>query len=499
MPQSSERIVAPVPSQKAAAITPATFGRSRIRWVLLLTFVGAVLRLLHLGAKSLWYDEPLTVAIARLSWPSFTHLWHYGEAAYQGAYFLLMRGWLHLGQSEAWIRLPSAIFAIASIPLIYVLARRLIGDRAALAAAAILAFSPTDVYYSQEARGYTLGILLVLLSSWFFVRAVQEGRKRDWWLWTVFSALAIYSHFFTSLVVVAQGASLLVLREAKLWRRVIAYGALIVLLTAPGLPFLFRGAPAQVPSLLQWPRATPKELLHLALFLGGSGEKLVLSAILWIAALRAIGRERAEQNRGMFWRGALLILWAVVPILLLALISIANPLFVQRYMIFCLPATVMLAARGMIALPQHRIGLWLVVALCVFSLVNVFLGYAKPREDWRGATSAVIAAAAPGDAVLIFPFFARTGFDYYYDRDGAPELRTFPRFYDRGEEEQDFERALKANPHAFQHVWIMMRDQGPGKNSLSDYAPGLEAKLEAICGEPRVRKYQGITVLEFGR
>lgn len=500
MPQIGERSAAPATGRNTATNIPDRASRDTVRWIVLLTFAGAVLRLLHLGAKSLWYDEPLTVAIARLSWPSFTHLWRYGEAAYQGAYFLLMRGWLHLGESEAWIRLPSAIFAIAAIPLIYVVARRLIGGKAALAATAILAFSPTDVYYSQEARGYTLGILLVLLSTWFFVRAVQEERERDWWLWSMFSALAVYSHFFTCLVVVAQLASLLVLKEARLWRRAILHGALIVLLTAPGLPFLFHGAPAQDPSLLQWPRATPKELLHLALFLGGSGEKLVLSAILWIAAVHAVWRERKERDREIFWRGGLLISWAMVPIVMLALISIANPLFVQRYMIFCLPATVMLAARGMNALPRRRIGLWLVIALCVFSLVNIFMGYRKPREDWRNATAALVASASPGDAIVIYPFFARTGFDYYYGRDGAqaPALRTFPRFYDRGEEARVFERTLETNPHAFRHVWIMMRDQGPGKNALRDYAPELASKLQSIYGEPRVTKYQGITVLEFG-
>jgi mannosyltransferase len=499
MPQTSERSMAPASSRDAAAFTPASV-RGSTRSVVLLTLVGAVLRLWHLGAKSLWFDEPLTVAIARLSWPSFARLWWYGEAAYQGAYFLLMRGWLRLGDSEAWIRLPSAIFAIASIPLIYVVARKLIGEKAALAAAVLLAFSPTDVYYSQEARGYTLTIFLVLLSASFFVRAVEENRERDWLLWTVLSALAVYSHFFACLVVIAQAASLLVLRKPGLWRRMLLHAALIVFLTAPGLPFIFRGTPTQDPSLLQWPRASPKELLHLASFLGGSGEKLILSAILWIAAVRSIWRERVERDREIFWRGALLVSWTALPIVILGLVSIINPLFVQRYLIFCLPATVMLAARGMTALPQRRLGLWLVVALCVFSLVNVFMGYSKPREDWRSAAAAVFASAAPGDAVVIFPFFARTGFDYYYDlhRADAPTLQTFPRFYDRGEEQQDFDREIGNNSHTFRHVWILMRDQGPAKNSLQEYAPDLATKLESIFGEPRVTRYQGITMLEFG-
>ncbi|HUI83097.1 MAG TPA: glycosyltransferase family 39 protein, partial [Candidatus Binatia bacterium] len=206
MLHAGERPAAQAPSEQAAISVPGSSHHALL--VSLLTFAGAVLRLLHLGAKSLWFDEPLTVAIARLPWPSFTHLWRYGEAAYQGAYFLLMRGWLRLGQSEAWIRLPSALFAIASIPLIYVLARRLVGEKAALASAALLAFSSTGVYYSQEARGYTMTILLVLASTWVFVRAVQENRESDWLLWTLSSAVAVYSHFFAALAIVAQAASL---------------------------------------------------------------------------------------------------------------------------------------------------------------------------------------------------------------------------------------------------------------------------------------------------
>ncbi|HUI83327.1 MAG TPA: hypothetical protein VL240_03840, partial [Candidatus Binatia bacterium] len=271
-------------------------------------------------------------------------------------------------------------------------------------------------------------------------------------------------------------------------------------LTAPGLPFLFR-APVHDPSLPPWPRATPKQLLHLALFLGGSGEKLVLSAILWIAALRAIWRDRvSRQQPEIFWRGALLVSWAVLPAVLLALISIREPLFVQRYLIFSLPATVMLAGRGMVALPTRRLGLWLVLALCALSVVNIFLGYRKPREDWRSATAAVLASAAPGDAVVIFPFFARTGFDYYYDlhRADAPPLRSFPRFYERGEDEHSLDRALD-NPPAFRHVWILMRDQGPGRNTLRDYSPQLSARLQSIFGESAVSRYQGIILLEFGR
>src|SRR5208282_4996677 len=142
--------------------------------VLLLTLAAAWLRLSHLGSKSLWLDEGATVALARASWRHFWWVWWYGEANLQSVYFLFMRAWIHGGQSEAWLRLPSALFGIASVPLMFVVARRLVSAGAALASAALLAFSPAHVYYSQEARSYTLTIVLVLMSSCFFVRAVEE-------------------------------------------------------------------------------------------------------------------------------------------------------------------------------------------------------------------------------------------------------------------------------------------------------------------------------------
>lgn len=469
--------------------------------LVLLTLAGAGLRLFHLGAKSLWQDEPATVALARITWPHFVQVWWYGEASFQCVYFLLMRGWLHFGNSEFWIRLPSAIFGIATIPVIYIVARKLVGTGPALAAAALLAFSSTHVYYSQEARTYTMTILLVLLSSWFFVQAVEQNRERDWILWTIFSVLAVYGHYFASLVLVAQGCSLFLCKKPVPWKRMLLHALIILAITMPGLTYVFRASSDFLTGALNV-KPTPKQLLHLALFLGGSGEKLLLAAILWFAGVVAIRRERlCRSEPEIFWRGVLVILWIVIPIFLTAVVSLHYPVFVQRYMIFSLPAAIMLAGRGMSALRKRNLGLWLVVLLCMTSIVNIALGYRKPREDWRGATDAIIRFAAPGDALLIYPSYARPGFDYYYDRQrgSAPALRIFtPPFYELGEDDESLLRAVGANPTKFRHVWVMVREAGPSKGNLRDDAPAVAAQLQSIFGIPVTRQFQNVTLLEFG-
>ena len=129
------------------------------------TLAGAGFRLYHLGSKSLWLDEGATVTLARMEWPHFVHVWWYGEASFQGAFFLLMRFWLHLGQSEFWVRLPAAHLWNRLHSDDLHCGAETGGHASALASAAILAFSPTHVYYSQEARSYTMTILLVLLTK----------------------------------------------------------------------------------------------------------------------------------------------------------------------------------------------------------------------------------------------------------------------------------------------------------------------------------------------
>jgi mannosyltransferase len=482
------------PSLADPPTTSARISREQVAILALLTVAGAWLRLSHLGSKSLWLDEGATVALARASRQHFAWVWWHGEANLQTIYFLLMRAWIHLGDSEAWLRLPSALFGIASIPVLYALARKFMGAAPALAAAALLAFSPSDVYYSQEARGYTLAVLLVLLSTCYFVRAVEQNQPRDWLLWTLFGVLAFYSHDFAALVLVAQAASVFFKAPPLPWRRLIACGAVIFLLAIPGLTYVFRASPENL-HFLWMPRASVKEFWHLAMFFGGAGVKVVVAGALWIAGAIAVWRSR-RADADAFWRGMLVLVWAVLPAVILALISLRQPMFLQRYLIFSLPATILLAALGVDTLRKWGIGLVLTALLCGMSQTAITKGYQKPRDDWRGASNAVLASAAPGDAVVFFPFYSRVMLDYYRDRYGAsaPPLHVFaPGYYDGGEDVRDLLKALAGGPRGFRHVWILVAGDG------ANFCGGpVEEKLQSVYGAPVVQKFANIDVLEYG-
>ncbi|MFZ0311722.1 MAG: glycosyltransferase family 39 protein [Candidatus Korobacteraceae bacterium] len=480
------------PSLARAPTTPARISREQAAVLVLLTIAGAWLRLSHLGSKSLWLDEGATVALARASWQHFAWVWWHAEASLQTIYFLLMRAWIRLGDSEAWLRLPSAVFGIASIPLLYLLARKFMGAVPALAAAALLAFSPSDVYYSQEARSYSLTILLVLLSMYYFVRAVEQNQSRDWLLWTLFGIVAFYSHDFAALVLVAQVVSLLFRATFIPWRRVITCSVAIFLFAIPGLTYVFRASPENL-HFLWMPRASGKEFWHLAMFFGGAGVKVVPAGVLWIAGAVAVWRSR-RGDADVFWRSMLIVVWAVLPAVILALISLRQPMFLQRYLIFSLPATILLAALGTQTLRKWGIGLLLTALLCGMSQTAITKEYRKPREDWRGACNAMLSSAAPGDAVAFVPFYSRVMLDYYRDRygAGAPQLHIFaPGYYAGGEDVRDLLKTLDHDSPRFRHVWVLVDGDA--------YSDAVAEKLEATYGAPAVQKFAGIEVLEYGR
>ena len=154
----------------------------------------------------------------------------------------------------------------------------------------------------------------------------------------------------------------------------------------------------------------------------------------------------------------------------------------------------------MSALPKRHLGFWLVVLLCATSIPTVLRGYQKPREDWRNASNVILSSAQPGDAVVIYPFYAIVGFDYYRWLDPhAPDLHLFTQpYYSVGDNDQTLLQALNTNSPEFHHVWVMVRREGPGRDTVQDDSPKVAARLQAVFGSPTIWQFKDITVLRFG-
>lgn len=173
--------------------------------------LGAALRFATVDLQSYRYDEAVTVA--RVLHPSLfdTFAAVRRSESTPPLYYLVAWFWSRpFGTGEAWMRSLSALAGTASILVVYLAARALpLPRRAAQIAAAAVAVSPVLVWFSQDARAYSLVFLLTALSFLFFARARRSGSRRDLAWWATFSALALATHYFAGFVVIAEAALLL--------------------------------------------------------------------------------------------------------------------------------------------------------------------------------------------------------------------------------------------------------------------------------------------------
>ena len=164
----------PAHAETEAAAAPAVPGFGA--WVLLLTAAALALRLVRLGAQSIWIDEGMSIGwIAEIrdrGWTSLLQNIH--GPLYTAALYAASRVSMH----EAWLRLPSALAGAAAVPALAHLGRRLAGERTALTAALLLVVSPFALYYSQEVRSYAFTFVFASLTCAAAWEAARRPRPR---------------------------------------------------------------------------------------------------------------------------------------------------------------------------------------------------------------------------------------------------------------------------------------------------------------------------------
>ena len=153
-------------------------------------------------------------------------------------YYLLVRWWIQFGNGEAWLRSLSVVTAVLSIPVIYAVGTVLSRKNTGLIAAFLLSINVAHIAYAQEARSYSLLVLLCLLSLFFFLRIDRAGNANAIG-YVLASALAVYAHFFAVFFLFAQWTSLLWLPNKRLyWKRFFLPVSATAVLILPALYYM---------------------------------------------------------------------------------------------------------------------------------------------------------------------------------------------------------------------------------------------------------------------
>jgi mannosyltransferase len=142
--------------------------------------LGGFLRFYQIGSKGLWLDEAFSVW---LGWQPLAEMlgWLVNIDQHPPLYYTLLHLWMAFGDNAATVRALSALLGTLTIPVIYLLGRRLAdGDQVVgLLAALILAVSPFHVRFAQETRMYTLLTLNASLALYALARLLTDPRSAE--------------------------------------------------------------------------------------------------------------------------------------------------------------------------------------------------------------------------------------------------------------------------------------------------------------------------------
>ncbi len=145
--------------------------------VILITVAGGWLRVYLLGSKGMWLDETFSVWVANHSVADMLQ-WIVKIDQHPPLYYLVLHYWIALtGDAPYHARLLSALFGAATIPVIYLIGKRLSGAVVGLAAAVFLAFSLFNIYYAQETRMYTFLTFNAAVAIYALVRLLTDARS----------------------------------------------------------------------------------------------------------------------------------------------------------------------------------------------------------------------------------------------------------------------------------------------------------------------------------
>jgi uncharacterized membrane protein len=376
---------------------------TKIKVVLILA---TLLRVVGLGVGKLWYDETGTVWMATL--PFDRLIAATGGDVHPPLYLALMWAWVRVfGVSEFVVRVPSLIFSVASIYLLYKLALKFgFAENVATAAAILMAVVPAQLHYAQEARMYALLEFEFLLALWFALSGNFIA------LGVTMGALALTQNYGVMFAGLAFGVALIAHGFERSPRKFfwLACGLIVSqLIYAPWVPYLrdqlsFVGAGAwwaqkvelgsvlYVIYMMVWTFSTPDALaVHAALLAFAS---LMITA--WLAVSR---RDRPA---------LIVLVLALTPIMLAVVVSVLfKPILIFRALLPISPLLLLALAWAFMTGTSMRVQLaisLLVVPVAFSIIANYYLTlpYAKgnPQQyanviDWQSGDVAYYADEGP--------------------------------------------------------------------------------------------------------
>lgn len=442
---SSPKRVLPLSAQHENE-SAATAGKHWQRGLLLLLVLLAFARVVYrLDGNNLWWDESLSLQRAEQGWlallrgdllmrDAFSQLHSTDQHPF---FFFVVLGLLIrvAGISEFVLRYPSVIGATLLVPSLWVLSRRFVRravlpPTTALWASGFAALHPFFLWFGQEARPYALWAMLGILSTYLLLRCAENSKAQPTWLvgYVLVTLMFLTSHYYAVFWLPLH--ALVIYEWLTVRKRWLGVTVAILFLgggLAIGLLVIWliwsQGGGGNFPEISL--RILIPDLLN-AYTLGPSVK--IDDPVHWLGwlfgvlALVGVGyglRSRAATAAG----GALLPLALALPILMILVLNLIQPAYMNARHLSLLAGILMMLVGGGLALlwRYQRWGTAVVALLLVaglgYSSVNYFTRPEFGKDDYRAMGDYLREHMLPGDLLLLDPPFSERIFRYYLPLD----------------------------------------------------------------------------------
>lgn len=412
-------------TDRSGAARVARIKRTRLTIALLVVLAAATgLRLWQLGHKSLWTDEAVSVTTTMMPLPQMLATVAHHDA-HPPLYYLLLRIFnprpRAASDAEWRARIPSALAGLASVYLMWSLGQRVIGQRAALATAALMSISAFLIYYSQEARFHMLTVMLCLLSWRVLMSCMNSagggaaGRTswQRWLLYSIASVVGLFSFYYYAFVIVSQGAFVLIERFTEKRSHLQSWFlacALAGVLFAPWFVSVVIPRLGQVRALAPVPSrwafggtALPDAVAELLVGyqpLATSATRALLyaiSGILIVSCVLFLGSRRRALT--------LCLCGALVPFLCLAVFPFTPHRFESKHLIFATPFLLLLAGSLWETSPSRLLPVTATAVLALANAASLWVYYhpGVEKEHWKSVSQYLAEKAATADGLCLNP------------------------------------------------------------------------------------------------
>ena len=380
--------------------------------IYLILVLGLVLRLIGLR-QSLWLDEAIgALAVRDLSYREiFTSFLVVDN--HPPLYYLLLKFWTTVfGYSEISLRMPSVIFGLGTIYMTYLLGKKLFNsEKGSLVSTILLSTSQFHVYYSQEARMYSMVAFFAVLAVYSFLHLFEDRSNFKYWL--LFSS-SITVMVFTDympvfLLPVFFVYAIFKKRKMNWWYKFILSFVPIILAGIIWFPIFQKqsaGGAWLMKTLPEWKTlaggANIKQLLlvWMKFTLGriSLADKTFYYLFTVVAsipfAILVTNALRPYKKNGF------LFLWLLLPLTVSFLVSLFFPAFIYFRLLFVLPAFYLITAMGVGNMKSGRILAGIIIAINILSCLIYYTDEFQKREMWREAVTYVENRIADNEIVV---------------------------------------------------------------------------------------------------